>query len=153
YDTFVDDRGIQENLDLWSIQYKKDLCRIVPAYFSRDEIEERNSRTAKLTGLPFGTTPIDLKEILKQFNAKTCFIPRTRSRYHRCRFAYISFENNSDLIQATVNTAIRFGAGYTMEFKPTKMYNSIQLKEEIFHIAYMDDTTWLAPNKNAMSRS
>src|SRR5436190_13670364 len=40
-----------------------------------------------------------------------------------------------------------------MEFKPTKMYNSIQLKEEIFHIAYMDDTTWLAPNKNAMSRS
>jgi len=45
------------------------------------------------------------------------------------------------------------GAGYTMEFKPTKMYNSIQLKEEIFHIAYMDDTTWLAPNKNAISRS
>ena len=55
--TFVDNRGIQENLDLWSIQYKKDLCRIVPAYFTRDEIEERNSRTAKLTGLPFGTTP------------------------------------------------------------------------------------------------
>jgi hypothetical protein len=107
--TFVNDKGIQENLDLWSIQYKKDLCRIVPAYFTHDEIDERNSRTAKLTGLPFGTTPIDLKEILKRFNAKTCFIPRTRSRYHRCRFAYISFENDDDLEQATVNTAIRFG--------------------------------------------
>src|ERR1043165_9284382 len=45
------------------------------------------------------------------------------------------------------------GAGYTMVFNPTKMYNSIHLKEEIFHIAYMDDTTWLAPNKEAMSRS
>ena len=45
------------------------------------------------------------------------------------------------------------GAGYTMEFKPTKMYNSIYLKEEIFHIAYMDDTTWLAPNKDAMNKS
>ena len=85
------------------------LFRSVPAYFTHDEIDERNSRTAKLTGLPFGTTPIDLKEILKRFNAKTCFIPRTRSRYHRCRFAYISFENDDDLEQATVNTAIRFG--------------------------------------------
>ena len=107
--TFTENKGIQQNLSLWSIQYKKDLCRIVPAYFSRDDIEERNSRTAKLTGLPFGTTPIDLKEILEKFKAKTCFIPRTRSRYHRCRFAYISFENDDDLLEATTNTAIRFG--------------------------------------------
>src|ERR1043166_9519971 len=26
-------------------------------------------------------------------------------------------------------------------------------KKKIFHIAYMNNTTWLVPNKNAMSRS
>ena len=75
--TFESADGIESNLDCWAIQYKKDLCRIAPAYFTRDNIEERNQHTVKLTNLPFGTTPVDLKEILHQVKAKTCFIPRT----------------------------------------------------------------------------
>src|SRR5581483_408177 len=38
--TFESADGIESNLDCWAIQYKKDLCRIAPAYFTRDNIEE-----------------------------------------------------------------------------------------------------------------
>ncbi len=52
-------------------------------------IEECNQYIVKLTNLPFSTTSVNLKEILQQAEAKTCFIPRTRNRYTRKRFAYI----------------------------------------------------------------
>lgn len=106
--TFKDADRINENKDLWSIQYKKDLCRIAPASFSKDDIDERNQYTAKLTNLPYGTTPIDLKDILQQVKAKTCFIPRTRSRYNRRRFAYVSFASEEDFQKALTNIRITY---------------------------------------------
>jgi RNA recognition motif-containing protein len=64
----------------------------------------------KLTNLPFGTTPIDLKEILQQFKAKTCFIPRTRfSKYDCRRFAYITFETDDDLEKVCESASFLYG--------------------------------------------
>ena len=106
---FEQAKGIEEkSSNEWSIQYKKDLCRIAPAYFTRENIEDRNQHTVKLTNLPFGTTPIDLKEILVKVNAKTCFIPRTRSRYNRKRFAYISFAKEEDLRRVMTNVRVMY---------------------------------------------
>ena len=85
--------AITNHLDIWSIQYKKDFCRVAPASFNKEQIDQRNMYTAKLTNLPFGTTAIDLKEILQQVNAKSCFMPRTQSRYTRKCFVYINFES------------------------------------------------------------
>ena len=93
---------------IWSIQYKKDLCRIAPAAFSQDDVAARNEFVAKLTCLPFGTTAIDLKEVLEQVKGKTCFIPRTNSRYTRKRFAYISFASENDLINVFTHSRILY---------------------------------------------
>ena len=95
-------------MNSWTIQYKKDFCRIAPAFFTREDIEERNQHTVKLTNLPFGTTPVDLKEILQRVNAKTCFIPRTRNRYIRKRFAYISFASDEDLQKVMTNVRVEY---------------------------------------------
>ena len=59
----------------------------------RQEIEERNKNTLKLTDLPFGTTAYDLRQLLDKVNGKTCFIPRTRNQYGRARYAFITFED------------------------------------------------------------
>src|SRR5256886_12558247 len=40
--------------NIWSIFYLKDLCRVAPANVTRQDIDERNRNTLKLTGLPFG---------------------------------------------------------------------------------------------------
>src|SRR5581483_5336377 len=86
-----------------------DMCRVAPASYNRLQIKERNSRTAKLTNLPYGTTPIDLKQILQEVKAKTCFIPRTRNRYARHRYTYVSFENDDDLEKIFENTIVKLG--------------------------------------------
>ena len=42
--------------------------------------------------MPFDITAYDLREILIKTRAKTCFIPRTRNKYTRARYAYVTFE-------------------------------------------------------------
>jgi len=118
---FEKSESIENNLDCWAIQYKKDLCRVAPAYFTKDDIDMRNAFTVKLTNLPFGTTPIDLKEILRQVKAKTCFIPRTRSRYTRKRFAYVSFASEDDIKIVLTNVRVKFnGTELYWEAEDTK---------------------------------
>jgi RNA recognition motif. (a.k.a. RRM, RBD, or RNP domain) len=104
-----EDNKIEENLDTWAIQYKKELVRIAPAYYTREQIEERNQYTLKLTNLLYGTTPIDLKPVIEEFKCKTCFIPRTRNRYTRQRYAYVSFKDEEDLEKATRAAEFKFG--------------------------------------------
>ena len=107
---FESDELIQQKFEnVWSIQYKKDLCRIAPATFSQEDVAARNAHVAKLTCLPFGTTAIDLKDVLDRVKGKTCFIPRTNSRYTRKRFAYISFESEDDLINVLSHSRVLNG--------------------------------------------
>ena len=91
------------NKKTWSIFYLKDLCRVAPANIEREEIDERNKNTLKLTDLPFGTTAYDLRPLLERTNAKTCFIPRTRNQYGRARYAFITFEDEEMCIKLLKN--------------------------------------------------
>ena len=70
---------------------------MAPVYYNRTNIKERNQFTLKLANLPFGITVFDLKDLLEQTNAQTCFIPRTRDKYTRQRFAFINFKNEEDI--------------------------------------------------------
>ncbi|CAH1770132.1 8589_t:CDS:1, partial [Entrophospora sp. SA101] len=106
--TFKDKESMSKLGDKWSIMYLKDSCRIAPLDVTKEEIDERNSRTLKLTNLPYGTTAYDLHDIMLAVKAKTCFITRTRQQYTRKRFAYITFENDEDMKNACLtNFAFR----------------------------------------------
>ena len=104
YVTYEDKSTIDVHFqDKWSIFYLKDLCRVAPANATRQDIEERNKNSLKLTGLPFGTTAYDLKELLEKVEAKTCFIPRTRNQYGRARYAYVTFKNEETCLRMLNN--------------------------------------------------
>ncbi|CAJ0636580.1 245_t:CDS:2 [Entrophospora sp. SA101] len=62
--TFKDKESMSKLGDKWSIMYLKDSCRIAPLDVTKEEIDERNSRTLKLTNLPYGTTAYDLHDII-----------------------------------------------------------------------------------------
>ena len=104
YVTYENKSTVEEHFqNKWSIFYLKDLCRVAPANVTRQEIDERNRNTLKLTGLPFGTTAYDLNELLVKVNAKTCFIPRTKNQYGRARYAYVTFESEDTCLKMMNN--------------------------------------------------
>ena len=75
---------------------------MVPVSFTKEDIDKRNQYVAKLANLPFGITAYDLRELIEKINAKTCFIPRTRDKYSRARYAYITFESEEDFNKAVI---------------------------------------------------
>jgi len=89
--------------DKWSVFYLKDLCRVVPVNVTRQEIEEKNRNSLKLTGLPFSTTAYDLNELHTKVDAKTCFIPRTKNQYGRVRYAYVTFKTEETCLKMLNN--------------------------------------------------
>ena len=104
--TFEKIEAMEKFNNQWSIIYLKDFCRIAPATMKREELETRNRFTLKLAGLPFGITAYDLSEYLNGIRAKICYIPRTRERYARKRFALISFKTENDMNRATNSSSI-----------------------------------------------
>ena len=54
--------------------------------------QERDQYVLKLTNLPPGTTGYDLKYVIDNCKARTCYIPRTQN-YHRKRFAILNFKD------------------------------------------------------------
>jgi RNA recognition motif-containing protein len=93
---FTDQKDYDELATRWSIPFKADLIRIFPFLNTNQIKEERSHYCAKLTNLPPGTTGFDLKEIIKDTQARTCYIPRNRN-YLRKRYAVISFKNEETL--------------------------------------------------------
>jgi hypothetical protein len=77
----------------WAIPFRADLIRIFP-FLNTNEIKlERSQFSLKLNNLPPGTTGYDLKEIIQNTHAQTCYIPRNRN-YSRKRFAILSFKTS-----------------------------------------------------------
>src|SRR2546423_15396551 len=54
----------------------------------------------KLTGLPSGTTFIDLIDIINAVEAKSCVIPKGLKAYQPRPFAYIAFSSESKMLKA-----------------------------------------------------
>ena len=97
---FENEEAIAKAKDTWSIIFQKDFCRIEPANMSGEERAFRNKYTLKLANLPFGITAYDLLEVFNTVKAKTCFIPRTRDKYARLRYAFFSFASENDMVKA-----------------------------------------------------
>ena len=98
--TFENKTAVEKLKDTWSMNYLKDLCKIAPANYTKEDFDNRNQYTLKLTELPFGITAYNLRELLFKVQAKTCFIPCTKNKYTRARYAYVTFENEEALNKA-----------------------------------------------------
>lgn len=82
----------------WSIRFNKDSFRIWPENLNKQEYQKRHNNVLKLTNLPKGTRAFDLREILEQVGAMTCYIPKkgNTDAYQQDRVAYIAFRTNND---------------------------------------------------------
>jgi hypothetical protein len=83
----------------WSIPFKADLIRIYPFLNTKEVKQERSKYALRLINLPPGTTGYDMRDIIKQSKAQTCYIPRNNN-YLRKRFAILSFRSQEALDDA-----------------------------------------------------
>ncbi|CAB5199980.1 unnamed protein product [Rhizophagus irregularis] len=88
--------------DLWSLRFCKYAFRIFPSNLIKDEKNLRFKYGLKLANLPVGTYAADLKDIIIQMKAKSCFVPKNRfsKNYEKERFAFVFFDNENDFNNA-----------------------------------------------------
>ena len=82
--------------ETWSINIRKDNCRVIPQKTYKETANSQDKYCAKLTNLPPGCSAFELEGMLKEINAKSCFIPRTRVKYNRMGIAFIAFESKTE---------------------------------------------------------
>src|SRR6185369_14982578 len=80
----------------WSTTLKKDSVRVYLAKDFDAETSRRQLYTLKLCNLPRGTTAFDIQDYIKDVRGKTCFIPRSRGKYERVRYAFVAFDSEED---------------------------------------------------------
>ncbi len=91
--TYSDSKALEPfHTTIWSVSLKKDSLRIIPGDAFQDIKEKRNNHVLKLCNLPRGTTAFDISDYIKEVGGKTCFIPRSRNKYERMRYAFIAFD-------------------------------------------------------------
>jgi hypothetical protein len=90
------------NNTTWSMMYEKLSFRVFPDTLTNEDYALRKKYTLKLSHLPKSTTPFDLKQILHDVRAKTCFIPKNtyNTNYQHARFAYVSFATEAAMKEA-----------------------------------------------------
>ncbi|CAB4490147.1 unnamed protein product [Rhizophagus irregularis] len=100
--TYKDANSIDYFNEQWSYHINKDIVRVLPLLLSKEEREKRKQFSLRLSGLHYQTSGYDLKEVMTQCKGKTCFIPAVmiRGKYQRCRYAYIHFSSQDDLVAA-----------------------------------------------------
>src|SRR5688572_28325438 len=74
--------------------------KVVPLVLPQDQWELRSKFVLKFTGLPPGTTFIDLIDIVSAVGAKSWVIPKGLKAYQPRPFAYIAFASESKMLQA-----------------------------------------------------
>ncbi|CAB4435076.1 unnamed protein product [Rhizophagus irregularis] len=100
--TYKESSSIDYFKEQWSYHINKDIVRVLPLLLSKEEREKRKKFSLRLSGLHYQTSGYDLKEVMIQCKGKTCFIPAVmiRGKYQRCRYAYIHFSSQDDLVAA-----------------------------------------------------
>ncbi|RGB35633.1 hypothetical protein C1646_759103 [Rhizophagus diaphanus] len=88
--------------DQWSLRFCKYAFRIFPSNLTREERNLRFKYGLKLANLPNSTYAADLKDVMAQVNAKSCFVPKNRfsQNYEKERFAFVFFDNQNDYNEA-----------------------------------------------------
>ncbi|CAB5388465.1 unnamed protein product [Rhizophagus irregularis] len=99
---YKDANSIDYFNEQWSYHINKDIVRVLPLLLNKKEREKRKQFSLRLSGLHYQTSGYDLKEVMTQCKGKTCFIPAVmiRGKYQRCRYAYIHFSSQDDLVAA-----------------------------------------------------
>ncbi|GES72520.1 hypothetical protein GLOIN_2v1786507 [Rhizophagus clarus] len=62
----------------------------------QEQSEQHKQHSLRPSGLPVETTAINLKPIIDEINAMTCFIPRNPYHYKLFSYAYVNFKNEED---------------------------------------------------------
>ncbi len=78
--------------DVWSLDIMDFSVRVHPLNLSKEDYEDCEAYSLKLTGLLFGTTQHDLRQIIEDTNAKSCYIPRHTQSYKNLPIAIFSFD-------------------------------------------------------------
>src|SRR3989337_2221148 len=88
------------NTNIWAVSIMDFSCRVSLMTLPREHRDERDAYSMKLTGLPRGTTHLDLKDVIQETKAMTCFIPRSRTAYKNLNYAFLSFESDEIALEA-----------------------------------------------------
>src|SRR3990170_2119269 len=88
------------NTNIWAVSIMDFSCRVALMTLPREHRDERDSYSMKLTGLPRGTTHLDLKDIIQETKAMSCFILRSRTSYKNLNYAFLSFESDEIALEA-----------------------------------------------------
>ncbi|GBB85207.1 hypothetical protein RclHR1_11770005 [Rhizophagus clarus] len=96
YITYKDANSVQRFYHKWSHFIGKKYVRVTPILLSEEQRDQRKQYNLRLSGLPIGTTAINLRPILDEMNAMTCFIPRNPFYYKPFTYAYVNFKNEED---------------------------------------------------------
>jgi RNA recognition motif-containing protein len=100
--TYENEADIQNFYDnTWSVYIGKHLVSVIPILLSKEKREVRNNFCIKLSGLPFNTFALDLRNLLVDIHAKYCFIPRNPNNNNPLKHAYVYFENEEECIIAS----------------------------------------------------
>ncbi|GES87044.1 hypothetical protein GLOIN_2v1786507 [Rhizophagus clarus] len=70
--TYKDAVSVQRFYSKWSHYIGKEYVRVTPVSLSEEQRGIRKSHSLRLSGLPFGTTAINLRPIIEETNAMTC---------------------------------------------------------------------------------
>src|SRR4051794_37242111 len=84
--------------DIWSVFLRKNSLKVIPRENYNEYLNTRKKHTFKLCNLPQSTTAYDISDYIKEVKSKTCFIPQSRGKYKRVRYAFISFKTEQDLV-------------------------------------------------------
>ena len=93
-------KSVNELRQKWSIFIMKDAVKITPTDLTEIEMNDRSAYCLKLTGLLLHTYAKDLEPLLTKYKCKTCSIPRNLDNLP-LQYAFINFESEADLIEAT----------------------------------------------------
>src|SRR5436190_10849394 len=98
--TFVDEKSIQPFFVEWGFIYLKHFLKVAPVKLPSAQWNLHSAYVLKLTGLPTGTTVVDLVDIISATRAKSYIIPKGLRSYMPRPFAFFAFECEKDYNQA-----------------------------------------------------
>jgi RNA recognition motif-containing protein len=94
---FKEEDSANKFYDQWGIIYLKHFLKVHPLKLPTEDWNKRSKFTLKLTGLPSGTTIVDLLDIFDATSAKTIVIPKGIRAYQPRPYAYIAFASEEDM--------------------------------------------------------
>ncbi|CAG8546285.1 2254_t:CDS:2, partial [Diversispora eburnea] len=100
---FKEKEDTKKVMEKWSIIIGEDSLRIIQIDQTADNLKSRGEHATRIIGLPNGITARKLWPHVEKIEARTCYIPRTRT-YRQKNEAIISFEDHETYIVGIAET-------------------------------------------------